>query len=704
MDQLIANNTLLNYDLVISHFLGIDHIGYTFNAFDILMGERLMRMDDIAAKIIDHLPGDGSSVFMLMGDHGMSDTGDHGGATSQETDTPLFVYKKGAGSVEDVSSVGDRGRAVEEIDQLDMAPLLARILNVPIPYTSIGTYIDLNLHTDKLPINCDKTALRDVLTNALQVVRYWDAYSKSAPLNKDSIGKVTRDVKRILKIALDKHTALFQLYKEDLQEMSNQECEQGILAYKEVFIFIKQHARETWTTFNNTFMIVGILVLATTICVTLLYLYCYSELLTWNLLPVYDKLLLTFVPIHTLTVFSNSFIENELKILFSMMKLAIISSLASQFYMSLGKWKGDKWIVHGLLPKPVQWGDGWENTWFSLLMMGFSLISLHHTYTNRGHSKHWTDLSLNMVHGTYLSSSIFPWLLVGVGDAMYYSYEVVKPFKREAQAVFFGRDDDYTIRGKWIDCISVGLFLHNWLIHLRMLGFAEHLRPVSSDVNPVNSIYFYAILGIFISLFRAFLAPYPSPTSSPVLIFCHMGSILALVSGPLGTYQFCMGMFPTLASPRKSIVGSILTAFFMGRFMFLASGHSYAFNTVQVEAGLIGLDEFHFYTSGMQLAVNTFGHGALLFLSAMYRVPLENLNETLLFALLQQTILLLATCISVFILQRHLMLWEVFAPRFIFEMAFYLVFVVMVFIVLLCSETRAYFFRRTPSSQKSRRE
>ena len=287
---------------------------------------------------------------------------------------------------------------------------------------------------------------------------------------------------------------------------------------------------------HNSYIHIGILVLATIVCVTLLYLYYYSELLTWNLLPVYDKLLLTFVPIHTLTVFSNSFIENELKILFSMMKLAIISSLASQFYMSLGKWKGDKWIVHGLLPKPVQWGDGWENTWFSLHMMGFSLISLHHTYTNRGHSKHWTDLSLNMVHGTYLSSSIFPWLLVGVGDAMYYSYEVVKPFKREAQvfyrhfffyvfsffffffffflfhnyiyclffsqAVFFGRDDDYTIRGKWIDCISVGLFLHNWLIHLRMLGFAEHLRPLSSDVNPVNSIYFYAILGIFISLFR----------------------------------------------------------------------------------------------------------------------------------------------------------------------------------------------------------
>ena len=40
LNELMANNTLLDYDLVVAHFLGVDHIGHTYNAFDILMGER----------------------------------------------------------------------------------------------------------------------------------------------------------------------------------------------------------------------------------------------------------------------------------------------------------------------------------------------------------------------------------------------------------------------------------------------------------------------------------------------------------------------------------------------------------------------------------------------------------------------------------------------------------------------------------------
>ena len=40
LNELISNNTLLQYDLIIAHFLGVDHIGHTHNAFDILMGER----------------------------------------------------------------------------------------------------------------------------------------------------------------------------------------------------------------------------------------------------------------------------------------------------------------------------------------------------------------------------------------------------------------------------------------------------------------------------------------------------------------------------------------------------------------------------------------------------------------------------------------------------------------------------------------
>ena len=36
------------------------------------------------------------AVFMLMGDHGMTDGGDHGGATREETTSGLFVFHKAA--------------------------------------------------------------------------------------------------------------------------------------------------------------------------------------------------------------------------------------------------------------------------------------------------------------------------------------------------------------------------------------------------------------------------------------------------------------------------------------------------------------------------------------------------------------------------------------------------------------------------------
>ena len=127
--------------------------------------------------------------------------------------------------------------------------------------------------------------------------------------------------------------------------------------------------------------------------------------------------------------------------------------------------------------------------------------------------------------------------------------------------------------------------------------------------------------------------------------------------------------------------------------MFHASGHSYSFNTLQVEAGLVGLNEFDFVISGIQLAINTFGHEGIFFLAALHRVPYKHLNAAILFALLHRTVLLLGTCLSVYILQGHLMLWDIFAPRLIFEVGFFGVFVIMVLIVLICSDIRDYCFR-----------
>ena len=64
------------WDVFIAHFLGVDHVGHTYSAFHPLMTERLNRMDVLVEKVIEKLPI--GSLLLVMGDHGMTDDGEHG--------------------------------------------------------------------------------------------------------------------------------------------------------------------------------------------------------------------------------------------------------------------------------------------------------------------------------------------------------------------------------------------------------------------------------------------------------------------------------------------------------------------------------------------------------------------------------------------------------------------------------------------------
>ena len=653
------------------------------------MYTRLERMDRLASKVIDHLPDDGSSVFILMGDHGMSDSGDHGGFTSDETDTPLFIYTKDGNPFSDVDTT-DRDQVIEEIDQLDIAPLLARIMDISIPHNSIGGFIDVPLDGSVMK-SCSEATMKEMLRNALQVTRYWNLYSETATIEKKTIKEISINVKGMLRKAMDEHIRILESHGLVHNEISAVECDGLRENYKEIFVYSKRQARKFWTTFNNMNMVGGILVLIGVVCALSIYLYRNSRLLHWTSLPLFDKIMMTFIVFHTLTVFSNSFIEHEVDILLRMLTAAMAASMGHQFYLAFGKWEGT--IEDGLVRKPVQWGNGWENTWSSLFLMFYSVISFRDLYNNKGHAKHWTDLNFSLLHAAY-RSIFFTCLFIAVANAWWLVYNIGETIKGDIKTVFFGRDYDYAIRGKWIDLISLSLYFRGWILFIPLLDLLDNWEKIFGDINPAHEIFYWSCVGIAVSMIRSFLAPYPIPGLSPDVLFCHISAIISVLSGPLGPYQLCSGVLPTLASSRDSIVGSILNGFFVGRFMFLVSGHSYSFNTLQVEAGLVGLKEFDFVISGIQLAINTFGYDAVLFLAAVHRVTYDNLNHTILFALLHRTILLLGTCLSVYILQGHLMLWDIFAPRLIFEVGFFIVFVIMVFVVLVCSDIRHFCFKK----------
>ncbi|KAM4639675.1 GPI ethanolamine phosphate transferase 2 isoform 5-T5 [Amazona ochrocephala] len=83
-----------DWDLLILHYLGLDHIGHVTGPNSPLVGAKLREMDNILKKIhISLLSKEEASfpnLLVVCGDHGMSETGSHGGSSAGEVHTPLL--------------------------------------------------------------------------------------------------------------------------------------------------------------------------------------------------------------------------------------------------------------------------------------------------------------------------------------------------------------------------------------------------------------------------------------------------------------------------------------------------------------------------------------------------------------------------------------------------------------------------------------
>jgi len=65
-------------------------------------------------------------TIMVTGDHGINKDGEHGGTTPEQREVPLFWIQP------NVKGRGDKG---ETVSQLQIAPTILKLLDVPIPET-----------------------------------------------------------------------------------------------------------------------------------------------------------------------------------------------------------------------------------------------------------------------------------------------------------------------------------------------------------------------------------------------------------------------------------------------------------------------------------------------------------------------------------------------------------------------------------------
>ena len=157
--------------LLIAHFLGVDHIGHTFSTNHVEMSAKLRSINDFIGLVVNEIDAsDQKTLLLVMGDHGATPDGNHGGTTLEETTSALFVYstdrigeskvQNGACSIGDKSSNDPSNPNVPwlfklhqdsvnsiclssfpVVQQVDLVPTVALLMGLPIPFANVGKVI-----------------------------------------------------------------------------------------------------------------------------------------------------------------------------------------------------------------------------------------------------------------------------------------------------------------------------------------------------------------------------------------------------------------------------------------------------------------------------------------------------------------------------------------------------------------------------------
>ncbi|XP_068620161.1 GPI ethanolamine phosphate transferase 3 [Battus philenor] len=224
-----------DWDLLVAHYLGVDHAGHRYGPNHPEMARKLEETNTRLQKIINILPSD--VLLCVIGDHGMTETGDHGGESKAERTAAMFVYR-GSGLGGDIKeAVG------KEVQQTDLAPTLSAVLGRPPPAPSLG-----NLLFTVLPKMSTSLTLLHLSNNLKQVTKYLIRYgeeSQQVPLDKLAyLINATRD-------QIEKAVSV----KTDL------ECQNYISDVRDLMKNIRNTFREVWVEFDSLSMLRALLLL-----------------------------------------------------------------------------------------------------------------------------------------------------------------------------------------------------------------------------------------------------------------------------------------------------------------------------------------------------------------------------------------------------------------------------------------------------------
>jgi phosphatidylinositol glycan class O len=250
------------WDVLIGHYLGVDHAGHRYGPDHPAMAAKLQQMDGVFREVMEVIDDD--TLLIVMGDHGMDAKGDHGGESDDEIEAAIWLYsKKGIfGRRSGTPAEPPPHAKLQAIAQIDFVPTFSLLMGLPIPFNNLGTPIAEAFIGSK-GMNFENLARVSRIT-AAQIQRYMKEYAL---------------VRRLDDAALSQSQRLWRLANELWEKTRTNKMDGGtwnlmFSGFRDYQVENIRACRELWARFDVPSMINGILVL--TLGVVLLGLYSRS--------------------------------------------------------------------------------------------------------------------------------------------------------------------------------------------------------------------------------------------------------------------------------------------------------------------------------------------------------------------------------------------------------------------------------------------
>ncbi|OQV22221.1 GPI ethanolamine phosphate transferase 3 [Hypsibius exemplaris] len=267
--------------LLIAHMLGVDHCGHRYGRDHPEMARKLREVNLMIRSVVRELGDD--TVLFVMGDHGMTKTGDHGGDSPDEVEAGLFVYSP--------TPFIDVQNLKPSVAQVDFAPTLSLLLGQPIPFSNLGQIIPaffpaVETKTKRL-ISPLETALR---INADQVHGFIQRYSTVS--GSDLSAELRDHLSHLHHLTRQDKNGTFQRQN-----------------YEHFFATAFSSCQAIWARFDNRRMVFGVGVVGTSVvAITIFFLLTTGLHWTTDFITIFP---VAVSIIHFFTMFSNSFQVQE---------------------------------------------------------------------------------------------------------------------------------------------------------------------------------------------------------------------------------------------------------------------------------------------------------------------------------------------------------------------------------------------------------